>query len=66
MSKPIKSSQLVLLSKIGIKYLSLHNKEIFSAVHSVYSFPLMKAQRGSLKKKAVLTSKNKTFPFHFY
>lgn len=33
---------------------------------TVYSFPLMKAQRGSLKKKAVLTSKNKTVPFHYY
>lgn len=54
------------LSNDGIKYLSLHNKEIFSAVHSVYSFSLIKAQRGSLKKKAVLTSKTKTFPLHHH
>ena len=54
------------LSDTRIKHLSLHNKEISAALHSVYPFPSVKVHRGSLEKKAVLTSKNKTFLSDFY
>lgn len=38
-SKQVIPCELVPISNMAIKYLSWHNKELLSAVHSVYSFP---------------------------